>query len=85
MKLSLSAFLLAALFSVEESSASSVTTVDVKESIVTGQFFAWMEQHSKTYQTAEEAKLRLEIWNENNGACKEEDAINLVSRVACGA
>lgn len=64
MKLSLSAFLLAAFSSVEESS-SSVDPVVFKESLST-EFFAWMEQHSKFYQTPEEAKFRLGIWNENN-------------------
>jgi C1A family cysteine protease len=64
MKLSLSVFLLAAFFSVEESS-SSVDTVVFKESVST-EFFAWMEHHTKTYQTSEEAKFRLGIWNQNN-------------------
>mmetsp|Transcript_30331 Transcript_30331/g.65082 ORF Transcript_30331/g.65082 Transcript_30331/m.65082 type:complete len:194 (-) Transcript_30331:9-590(-) len=39
---------------------------DVAEERLHTEFFAWSKQHSKTYQTEEETKLRLGIWKENN-------------------
>ena len=39
----------------------------VVEVVSAAEFFTWMKQHSKIYDTKVEKKLRLEIWKENNG------------------
>ena len=61
MNLSLPTFLFACL------ALSSSTHADVAEEIVHAEFLAWTKQHSKTYQTDDETKLRLGIWKQNNG------------------
>lgn len=39
---------------------------DAVEQSVRAEFFAWSKQHSKTYQTEDETKMRLGIWKTNN-------------------
>lgn len=60
MQLSLSTFLYACL-----AGSVSILAAALEESEHT-EFFAWTEHHSKTYQTEEETKLRLEIWKNND-------------------
>jgi len=69
-------FLSAFLFTCFVAGANSNIVDDVVSSIPTNvvedvsaaefKFFTWMKQHSKTYDTKVEKKLRLEIWKENN-------------------
>lgn len=60
MHLFIPTFLLTLMLGFSSTSAGVVKETEHYE------FFAWMKQHSKTYQSEEETKLRLEIWKEND-------------------
>jgi hypothetical protein len=62
MNFSLPTFLLLACLA-----GSSSIHADFVEENGYVEFFAWTKQHSKTYQTEDETKLRLRIWKQNNG------------------
>lgn len=62
MNLSLPTFLLLACFA-----RSSSIHADFVEENAHVEFFAWTKQHSKTYQTEDETKMRLGIWKKNKG------------------
>jgi len=68
MKLSLPILLLACF------AASSSINADVVEEITHTEFFTWTRQHSKTYQTEEETKLRLGIWKTNNAFIEDHNS-----------
>jgi hypothetical protein len=62
MNLSLPTFLFACLLA-----GSSSIHADIVEDSLHSEFFAWSKEHSKTYETEDETKLRLGIWKKNNG------------------
>lgn len=61
MNLSLPTFLFACLLA-----GSSSIHADIVEDSLHSEFFAWTKEHSKTYETEDETKLRLGIWKQNN-------------------
>eukprot|EP00536_Pseudo-nitzschia_multiseries_P013605 jgi/Psemu1/261530/estExt_Genewise1Plus.C_5930008 len=67
MKLSLPIFLFASL-------AAGYAGADVLNERLHGEFFAWAKQHSKTYDSEEETRLRLGIWKENHAFIEAHNA-----------
>ena len=51
----------------EKTKTNGVSGQSAVAAAVPLQFFTWMQEHSKSYETQEETHQRLQIWNTNDG------------------
>lgn len=79
MNLSFTTFLLASFPASSVAKATGVTDENFH-----AEFFTWANQHFKTYKSEEETRLRLEIWKNNDGMCKNETMEYLCGIVSDG-